>query len=284
MVRRPSTKEVLTVDGYVLKRADRGGRSRYWPANGRPPSTRSSLHASFFIACSGLTQGPPDSLKPGGAGDGEFQAQLGGGFYGQLDGPAPIRGHVGDAGLDARGCMEGGVEELYAAEAYAVHPLEVGTDAFFGDVAVHPVPPDVRTGGRRRIFEACPPGRLADDGRRQRVLVVATSTLLPSAIVQAQTPDALAAGFQDPPASARPRTWWHWMDGNITQEGIRQDLEWMRRVGLGGVQMFDAAFPTPHRVNPRITYMTSEWRGAVKLAVQTAADLDLEFSVAGAPG
>ena len=31
------------------------------------------------------------------------------------------------------------------------------------------------------------------------------------------------------------------MNGNITKEGIRLDLEWMHRVGLGGFQNFDAA-------------------------------------------
>src|SRR6188474_878897 len=56
--------------------------------------------------------------------------------------------------------------------------------------------------------------------------------------------DALERGFQDPPNSARPRVWWHWMNGNITKEGIKRDLEWMRRVGIGGFQNFDASlFP-----------------------------------------
>ena len=32
--------------------------------------------------------------------------------------------------------------------------------------------------------------------------------------------DALAEGFADPPAESRPRTWWHWMDNNISRAGI----------------------------------------------------------------
>ena len=31
--------------------------------------------------------------------------------------------------------------------------------------------------------------------------------------------DALARGFQDPPDPARPRVWWHWMNGNVTRGG-----------------------------------------------------------------
>ncbi|HET6168654.1 MAG TPA: glycosyl hydrolase, partial [Terracidiphilus sp.] len=54
-------------------------------------------------------------------------------------------------------------------------------------------------------------------------------------------PDSLQNGFQNPPESARPRVWWHWMNGNITKEGITADLQWMHRAGLGGYQNFDAA-------------------------------------------
>ena len=53
--------------------------------------------------------------------------------------------------------------------------------------------------------------------------------------------DPLKSGFENPPNGARPRVWWHWMNGNITKEGIKLDLEWMHRVGLGGFQNFDAA-------------------------------------------
>ena len=53
--------------------------------------------------------------------------------------------------------------------------------------------------------------------------------------------DALERDFRRPPDSAKPRVWWHWMNGNITKEGIKLDLEWMHRVGIGGFQNFDAA-------------------------------------------
>ena len=70
--------------------------------------------------------------------------------------------------------------------------------------------------------------------------------------------DTLAAGFANPPASARPRVWWHWMNGNITKEGIRLDLEWMKRVGIAGMQNFDANLDTPQVVDRRLVFMTPE--------------------------
>ena len=30
------------------------------------------------------------------------------------------------------------------------------------------------------------------------------------------SPDALVQGFQNPPDSAKPQAWWHWMNGNVT--------------------------------------------------------------------
>ena len=40
-----------------------------------------------------------------------------------------------------------------------------------------------------------------------------------------KTADPLKKGFENPPSSARPRVWWHWMNGNITQEGVKLDLD-----------------------------------------------------------
>lgn len=40
----------------------------------------------------------------------------------------------------------------------------------------------------------------------------------------------LAEGFINPPKSAKPQVWWHWMNGNITTEGIRQDILWFNRL------------------------------------------------------
>lgn len=85
-------------------------------------------------------------------------------------------------------------------------------------------------------------------------------------------------------ASARPRVWWHWMDGNVALEGISRDLEWMKRVGVGGVQVFDGALHTPQVVAERVPYLSPAWRTAMKHAVTEAENLDLEFTIASSPG
>src|ERR1039458_3502773 len=96
--------------------------------------------------------------------------------------------------------------------------------------------------------------------------------------------DALRRGFENPPDSAKPRVWWHWMNGNITKEGIQADLEWMKRVGIGGFQNFDAALSTPQIVDHRLVYMTPEWKDAFRYAATLADRLGLEMAIAGSPG
>jgi hypothetical protein len=52
---------------------------------------------------------------------------------------------------------------------------------------------------------------------------------------------ALDEAFRRPPASAGPYTWWHWMNGNVTADGITPDLEAMKRVGVAGFQLFEVS-------------------------------------------
>ena len=51
--------------------------------------------------------------------------------------------------------------------------------------------------------------------------------------------ESLQQAFRNPPQSAKPMVWWHWMNGNITPEGLRSDILWMHRAGIGGFHVFD---------------------------------------------
>lgn len=119
---------------------------------------------------------------------------------------------------------------------------------------------------------------------RVAALVSALSATTAGFAQSMPAPDALRDGFRDPPASARPRTWWHWLNGNITEDGIEKDLAWMKAIGLGGVQAFDANLMTPQVVAKRIAYMSPEWKRAFRLATTTAERLNLELAIASSPG
>src|SRR5258705_6662942 len=121
--------------------------------------------------------------------------------------------------------------------------------------------------------------------RFRKLIIMGTMLLAGASMVGAQTKtDPLVSGFENPPSDARPRVWWHWMNGNISQEGIKLDLEWMQRVGLGGFQNFDAALSTPQVVKKRLAYMTPEWKDAFKYATTLADQLGMEEAIAGSPG
>ncbi|MBN2512470.1 MAG: hypothetical protein JXB18_05990, partial [Sedimentisphaerales bacterium] len=88
----------------------------------------------------------------------------------------------------------------------------------------------------------------------------------------------LEKGFSTPPDESRPHTWWHWMNGNITREGITADLEAMARVGVGGAQIFNVGdegsvdIPT----GP-IMYLSPEWLELVHHAAQEAKRVGVEL-------
>ncbi|QGP81183.1 glycosyl hydrolase [Sphingobium sp. CAP-1] len=111
----------------------------------------------------------------------------------------------------------------------------------------------------------------------------AASILLLSSVAWGQS-DPLLDGFRDPPASARPHVWWHWMNGNIESDGAKRDLEWMKRIGIGGVHLFEAGMGVPTIVPQRRIYMSAPWRKALRDSVATAAALDLPLGIATSGG
>jgi len=90
--------------------------------------------------------------------------------------------------------------------------------------------------------------------------------------------------FQNPPEAAKPRVWWHWMSGNVTKAGITADLEWMHRVGIGGMQMFDGDLGVARYLEKPVIWMTPEWKDAFRHAGVEADRLGLEMSMAASGG
>ncbi len=96
--------------------------------------------------------------------------------------------------------------------------------------------------------------------------------------------DTFARDFQAPPEAARPRTWWHWTQSNVSREGITKDLEWMKRAGIGGFMLADVAFGRGQDVTPKTPFGTPEWYEAVRYAASEADRLGLEMAIFSSPG
>jgi hypothetical protein len=116
------------------------------------------------------------------------------------------------------------------------------------------------------------------------ILAFAAFSLTSGLAQTANNQDSVYLQFVTPPSAAKPRVWWHWMNGNITKDGIRKDLIWMHESGIGGFQNFDASLMTPQIVDKRLTFMTPEWKEAFRYTTKLADSLKLEMAIAGSPG
>ena len=88
--------------------------------------------------------------------------------------------------------------------------------------------------------------------------------------------DELEKGFVTPPASAKPWSYWFWMNQNITREGITADLEAMKQIGVGGMLVMDVSYRIP---DGPVEFLSPEWRALFKHAVTEADRLGLQITM-----
>jgi hypothetical protein len=86
----------------------------------------------------------------------------------------------------------------------------------------------------------------------------------------------LKESFNAPPSSAKPFTWWHWINGNVTKDGITRDLEAMAEVGIGGFQAFSAYMDIA--AGPA-DYLSPLWIELMQHASNESIRLGLEFDM-----
>ncbi len=101
---------------------------------------------------------------------------------------------------------------------------------------------------------------------------------------------SLERNFISPPREARPNVMWWWLNSYINEEGITRDLEEMKKQGIGGALIFDAA-PVdrwkPKDVEPAPIgppFMSERWRELFRHAIREADRLDLELGVSMTSG
>ena len=100
-------------------------------------------------------------------------------------------------------------------------------------------------------------------------------------VARGQQADPLAAGFASPPDAARPHTWWHWMNGNVSKAGITLDLEAMKRVGIGGAHLAQVGTGIPKGPVP---YDSPEMDDCVRFAIHEADRLNMDLCMFNCPG
>ncbi len=114
--------------------------------------------------------------------------------------------------------------------------------------------------------------------------------VIPAAGAMAQevpAPDAAVQGkpspeaFRDPPAEVRPGTFYHWMNGNVTSDGLDADLRAMREIGIGSVMAFDGSSDVP---KGPVDYLSPQWLGLMTHMMARAEQLGMKVGLHNAPG
>jgi len=91
--------------------------------------------------------------------------------------------------------------------------------------------------------------------------------------------------FAQPASHNRPETWFHFIGGNVSTQGITADMEAIASAGLSGVQLFHGQFggKWPETGEP-IACLSEKWDGAVKHTAEEARRLGLRFTMQNCPG
>lgn len=91
--------------------------------------------------------------------------------------------------------------------------------------------------------------------------------------------------FASPDNVHYPETWFHYIGGNVSKEGITADLEAIAAAGIRGVQLFHGQFggKWPATGTP-ITCLSPSWDDAVRHTAEECKRLGLRFTMQNCPG
>jgi hypothetical protein len=95
------------------------------------------------------------------------------------------------------------------------------------------------------------------------------------------TTNALKAGFINPPNTAKPGVYWYFMDGNMSKESIKKDLESMKKAGIGNLIFLEVNVGVPR--GP-IDFLSDQWQDLFKYSVRESERLGIEITLGIGPG
>ena len=127
---------------------------------------------------------------------------------------------------------------------------------------------------------------------KQQIVVLSLLAWTVVCPVDAQQTRSLRDQFQNPSDEAKPWTFWYWMYGAVSKEGITADLEAMKHAGLGGTYLMPIkGVNEGAQYNGKAQQLTPEWWEMVRFSMEEADRLGLKlgmhicdgFALAGGP-
>lgn len=99
-------------------------------------------------------------------------------------------------------------------------------------------------------------------------------------VVNAQI-NKLKQGFLHPPDSAKPGVYWYFMDGNMSARSITEDLEAMKKAGIGNLVFLEVNVGIPRG---KVEFLSDEWQELFAHAVKESKRLGIEITLGIGPG
>ena len=112
--------------------------------------------------------------------------------------------------------------------------------------------------------------------------IFAACGLIISATAIAET--SLEDGFVDPAPEYGPRTWWHWLNENVTTDGITKDLEAMKEMGYKGAHVVNLPQGGAEWTFGDDVMGSPQWMEKMVHATKESERLGLELSVGSCAG
>ena len=127
---------------------------------------------------------------------------------------------------------------------------------------------------------------------KQRIFALSLLAWTAVCPADAQQTRSLRDQFLSPSDEAKPWTFWYWMYGAVSKEGITADLEAMKHAGLGGTYLMPIkGIHEGAQYDGKAQQLTPEWWEMVRFSMEEADRLGLKlgmhicdgFALAGGP-
>lgn len=114
--------------------------------------------------------------------------------------------------------------------------------------------------------------------------LLSTSLLMPIAISAKSGYDNIRDGFSTLPDSIQTSVYWHWLSGNISEEGVTADLEAMKRAGIDRAFIANIGLQPHEAPTGNVHFMSDEWWRILHTALKKASELDIEIGIFNSAG
>lgn len=96
-------------------------------------------------------------------------------------------------------------------------------------------------------------------------------------------PNEMERNFRTPPEHVQTAVYWYWISGNISKQGVVEDLKAMKRAGINRAFIGNIGQDGLY-TDRNVLMFSDEWWDILHTALKTAAELDIEIGIFNSPG